>query len=92
MSRVLAEIKLDAPIDTAPGAYARGPVDRDGVRALLAEYEMAATAAKLNLSGAAAPAEEMCIRDRHTRCPRPFWRHGSPPGRCGRKTLSLIHI
>ena len=57
MSRVLAEIKLDAPIDTAPGAYARGPVDRDGVRALLAEYEMAATAAKLNLSGAAAPAE-----------------------------------
>ncbi len=56
MSRELAEIRLDAPVDTAPGAYRRRPPQAKRALDMLARYEMAATARKLHLEGGPAPA------------------------------------
>ncbi len=58
MSRVLAEIRLDAPIDTAPGAYARGAGDPQAARELFVQCEMFTTLDKLGLGGVPAQPQE----------------------------------
>ena len=50
MSRVLAEIRLDAPVETSAGAYAKSAPDADSAVKLLTELEMYAMLKKLSLS------------------------------------------
>ena len=56
LSHTLGEIRLDAPIDTAPGAYRRGPGEPEKAAALLASLEMHSLIPRLGLTGSAAPA------------------------------------
>lgn len=56
MSRELAEIVCDAPVETAPGAYVPAAPDAARAKAILTENEMFATLKRLRLEEAAAPA------------------------------------
>ena len=56
LSHTLGEIRLDAPIDTAPGAYRRGPGEPEKAAALLASLEMHSLIPRLGLTESAAPA------------------------------------
>ena len=56
LSHTLGEIRLDAPIDTAPGTYRRGPGDPEKAAALLASLEMHSLIPRLGLTESAAPA------------------------------------
>ena len=56
LSHTLGEIRLDAPIDTAPGAYRRGPGEPEKAAALLASLEMHSLIPRLGLTENAAPA------------------------------------
>jgi len=56
LSHTLGEIRLDAPIDTAPGTYRRGPGEPEKAAALLASLEMHSLIPRLGLTGSAAPA------------------------------------
>lgn len=67
MSRVLAEIRLDAPVETENGAYVKAAPDTENAAKLLTELEMYATLKKLALSPAdakaAADAPELVSKD-----------------------------
>ena len=56
LSHTLGEIRLDAPIDTAPGTYRRGPGEPEKAAALLASLEMHSLIPRLGLTESAAPA------------------------------------
>ena len=56
LSHTLGEIRLDAPIDTAPGAYRRGPGEPEKAASLLASLEMHSLIPRLGLTESAAPA------------------------------------
>lgn len=56
MSRELAEIVCDAPVETAPGAYVPAAPDAAKAKAILTEHEMFATLKRLHLEEEAAPA------------------------------------
>ena len=56
LSHTLGEIRLDAPIDTAPGTYRRGPGEPEKAAALLASLEMHSLISRLGLTESAAPA------------------------------------
>ena len=56
LSHTLGEIRLDAPIDTTPGTYRRGPGDPEKAAALLASLEMHSLIPRLGLTESAAPA------------------------------------
>ena len=56
LSHTLGEIRLDAPIDTAPGIYRRGPGEPEKAAALLASLEMHSLIPRLGLTESAAPA------------------------------------
>ena len=55
LSRTLGTIRLDAPIDTAPGTYLRGEGEPAKAAALLAELEMHSLIPRLGLDGMTAP-------------------------------------
>ena len=64
LSHTLGEIRLDAPIDTAPGTYRRGPGEPEKAAALLASLEMHSLIPRLGLTesaASAAPAEERAL-------------------------------
>ena len=64
LSHTLGEIRLDAPIDTAPGTYRRGPGEPEKAAALLASLEMHSLIPRLGLTESAAPvapAEERAL-------------------------------
>ena len=56
LSHTLGEIRLDAPIDTAPGTYRRGPGEPEKAAVLLASLEMHSLIPRLGLTESAAPA------------------------------------
>lgn len=56
MSRELAEIVCDAPVETAAGAYAKQAPDAARAKEILTENEMFATLKRLHLEETAAPA------------------------------------